>query len=159
MSRAIKPPAPILLSDTEIAVFLAGSIMQGAAPQWQNDVEHRILAATENVVVLNPRREKWDPSWPQDPNFIPFAKQVEWELEGLETAHVIAMYFAPETKAPVTMLELGLWAESKKLIVCCPPGYERHGNVWMTCERYGTTMVKTMEEMLSLVLDNIRRLS
>jgi len=36
-----------------------------------------------------------DALWPQ------FRGQVEWELEGLERASVVAMYFAPATRARI----------------------------------------------------------
>ena len=32
-------------------------------------------------------------------------------------------------RAPITLLELGLFARSGKLIVCCPDGYWRKGNI------------------------------
>jgi hypothetical protein len=47
------------------------------------------------------------------------------------------MYFDPNTKSPISLLELGLFAQSKKLIVCCPRGFWRKGNVDITCDRYG----------------------
>jgi hypothetical protein len=51
------------------------------------------------------------------------------------------MYFAPETRAPNTLLELGLFARSGKLVVCCPEGYWRRGNVQVVCRRYGAREV------------------
>jgi hypothetical protein len=50
---------------------------------------------------------------------------VEWELEAQERADVIAMFFASETRAPITLLELGLFAGSGRLVVCCPEGFWR----------------------------------
>jgi len=47
------------------------------------------------------------------------------------------MHFSPETKSPISLLELGLYANSDKLIVSCPAGYWRKGNVDIICERYG----------------------
>ena len=52
-----------------------------------------------------------------------FREQVEWELETQELVDVIAFYFAPHTKAPITMLELGLAIRNSHAIVCCPEGY------------------------------------
>ena len=64
----------------------------------------------EDVVVLNPRRVDWDSSWTQSIREPKFRGQVEWELDALERAQVIAMWFVPETRAPITLLELGLHA-------------------------------------------------
>src|SRR5687768_13327093 len=36
-----------------------------------------------------------------------FREQVEWELAGLERADLIAMWFAPDTKSPITLLDRG----------------------------------------------------
>jgi hypothetical protein len=76
---------------------------------------------------------------------------VEWELAGLEQATVVAMYFAPSTKAPITLLELGLCARSGKLVVCCPDGYWRKGNVEVVCRRYGVPLLATLADLLAEV--------
>lgn len=72
------------------------------AIDWQSEVE-RGLAAVD-CLVLNPRRDDWDSSWEQSIQNAQFRAQVEWELEGLERATVVAMYVAPDSKAPITLL-------------------------------------------------------
>src|SRR4051812_5042107 len=139
MFRVLKPPTPIALADGERSVFLAGSIEMGTAEDWQAAAERAL--ADLPVAVLNPRRDAWDASWEQSIGNPLFRGQVEWELEGLERASVVAMYFAPPTQAPVTLLELGLLARSGKLVVCCPAGYWRRGNVEVVCARYGVPLV------------------
>jgi len=61
---------------------------------------------------------------------------------------VIATWFEPSTKAPITLLELGVHARSGKVIVGCPPGYWRKGNIEIVCARYGVPLV---EEWASFV--------
>ncbi len=126
----------------------------GRAENWQSSVEETLRP--DDVVVLNPRRDEWDDSWAQTIVNPRFREQVEWELAGQEMATVIAMYFAPETKAPITLLELGLFAHSGKLIVCCPDGYWRKGNVDLVCDWYGVPRVETLDQLISRVR---RRLS
>jgi hypothetical protein len=121
MARVLKPPAPITLAEDEYSVFLAGSIEMGRAEDWQAMVTQAL--ADLPVTVLNPRRDEWDDSWEQSIGNPLFRGQVEWELEGLERASVVVMYFAPVTQAPITLLELGLLARSGKLVVCCPAGF------------------------------------
>src|ERR1043166_6520216 len=123
MALIIKPPAPLTLEPGERSVFLAGSIEMGQADDWQSSIERAL--ADLPVVILNPRRDEWDASWVQAIDNPQFRGQVEWELAGLERASVVAMYFAPATKAPVTLLEFGLCARSGRLVVCCPAGYWR----------------------------------
>jgi hypothetical protein len=147
MAIVLKPPAPLVVSGP--SVFLAGSIAMGAAGPWQAEME-RALADLE-ITILNPRRDEWDASWEQSIHNSPFREQVEWELEAQERAGVIAMYFDPATQAPVTLLELGLFARSGKLVVCCPPGFWRRGNVEVVCERYGVPMVADLVALIGAV--------
>jgi len=146
MARELKPPSPIDLSPDARSVFLAGSIDMGHAEDWQATVTRAL--SDRDVVILNPRRNEWDASWEQDIGFAPFREQVEWELEALERATVIAMYFAPTSKAPVTLLELGLFLRSKRLVVCCPQGYWRRGNVEIVCRRYEVDMVPDLPALV-----------
>jgi hypothetical protein len=128
--REIKAPNDPQL---EKRVFLAGSIEQGKAIDWQQDVAN--VLATKSVVILNPRREVWDPTLEQDVGNDVFWEQVNWELDMLASADIIAMYFQEDTLSPISLLELGLFASSGKLLVYCPPGFWRKGNVDVVCIR------------------------
>src|ERR1041385_1990406 len=132
--RVIRPLEPIVTTPGMPCVFLGGSIEMGAATDWQSAVTDAMQDL--DVIVLNPRRDAWDSSWEQSIEFTPFRDQVVWELEAQEQATLIVFYFAPETRAPVTLLELGLNAR-RRSIVCCPSGYWRKGNVDVVCARYG----------------------
>jgi hypothetical protein len=147
MARVIKPPAPFPSDNASPSVFLAGSIEMGAAEDWQALLERRL--SDVDVLIFNPRRDDWDASWVQSVDNPVFREQVEWELTGLERATVVAMYFAPATQAPVTLLELGLCARDGRLVVCCPVGYWRRGNVQVVCRRYGVPLVDRLEDLVS----------
>lgn len=144
-----KPPSPVALPADARVVFLAGSIEMGAARDWQVELCNALV--DRDVVVLNPRRDEWDASWRQSITEPRFRDQVEWELAGLERANVIAMWFAPDTKAPITLLELGLHARSGKLLIGCPDGYWRKGNVEIVCARYGIPLVSEWSEFVAAV--------
>lgn len=134
-------------------VFLAGSIEMGTAEDWQKWVEGEFV--NDNLIILNPRRDHWDPTWEQSINNSKFKEQVEWELEGQEDSDVIAMYFDPKTKAPITLLELGLF--HKKMIVCCPAGFYRKGNVDIVCNRYKVPLVTNLPDLVSAVKAKIKK--
>jgi hypothetical protein len=126
-------------------VFLAGSIEQGAAENWQEMI---VEALSElEITILNPRREARDASWPQDMAFAPFRAQVEWELDAQEQADLVAFYFSPATRSAVTLLELGLAAGRRRTVVCCPEGFWRRGNVDLVCVRYGISRVPTLGDL------------
>ena len=149
----IKAPHPIPQLDKP-AIFLAGSIEMGAAENWQTRLEKEL--ADLDIFILNPRRDDWDSSWIQSPSFGPFRDQVEWELAAMEKADCILFYFSPGTKAPITLLELGLWLGKcpQKIIVCCPEGYWRRGNVLITCNRYGVTVFDSIKPMVAKLKGN-----
>ncbi len=143
MSRVITAPEPLPASFERPAIFLAGSIDNGTAEQWQN----QFIAACEGepVILLNPRRQQWPNESEQRPRNAIFREQVEWELGALESADIVALYLSPETRAPISLLELGLWARSGKLVVACPDGFWRKGNVEMVCARYGVPLVSDLD--------------
>lgn len=156
MSNAIvmKPPFNSVGKLGKKAIFLAGSIEMGAAVDWQTKVCEAL--ADENVVIFNPRRDDWDSSWVQSMDNDQFRTQVEWELNALAVSDVICMHFEPDTKSPITLLELGLHAKEAKIICHCPEGFWRKGNVDIVCRWYGVTAVQTIEEMIALAIRRIR---
>jgi hypothetical protein len=124
MAVVIKPPAPLAWAPSQKTVFLAGSIAMGAAPPWQAEIAR--APSPHDLAILDPRRNEWDSTWRQDIGEPRFREQVEWELEAQERADLIAMYFAPSTQAPVTLLELGLFArKTGGLVVCCRVSLDR----------------------------------
>jgi hypothetical protein len=66
------------------------------------------------------------------------------------------MYFHPETKAPISLLELGLHAASGKIIVVCPDGFWRKGNVEIVCTRYNIPMFNSLEDGMGALESKIR---
>jgi Nucleoside 2-deoxyribosyltransferase like len=150
MAHILKPPASLDFDRSKPSVFLAGSIEMGQAEAWQVHFEEGLRGA--EITILNPRRDDWDSSWVQRIDNPQFRAQVEWELAGQEAATLIAIYFVPSTKAPVTLLELGLFARSGKVVVCCPDGYWRKGNVEVVCARYGVPMVASLDDLIAYAL-------
>ena len=70
----------------------------------------------------------------------------------LEATDVIAMYMDPDKPAPVSLLELGLFARSGKMIVACPAGFYKRGNVQVVCQRFGVELVNSLEGLVEGVL-------
>lgn len=141
--KIIKAPNPLPLQRKNGVVpkslFLAGSIEMGVAEDWQTNLTNYI-GVPEHIVlceyIFNPRRESWDASWVQSISNPQFNEQVSWEMTALDISKVIVMYFDPATKSPISLLELGLYVNTGKLIVCCPDGFWRKGNVEMVCDRF-----------------------
>lgn len=149
--KVIKPPNALQVEG--VSIFLAGSIEMGKAENWQQKVER--LLADEIVTIFNPRRDDWDNSWIQSIDNPNFKEQVVWELGALDLADIIAMYFDPSTISPISLLELGLFADSGKLIVCCPEGFWRKGNVDIVCERYNIEQVPNLGDLVASIIGKV----
>lgn len=151
MAIVLKAPEPYE-QDDRMSIFLGGSIDMGAAENWQDRLT-KDLSDYNEIVILNPRRDDWDSSWKQDPTEgTQFYEQVEWELECQEQADVNIYYFTADSKAPITLLELGLFNDDN-VVVCCPKEFYRYGNVKMVCDRYNIIMVETYDDLLKLMRD------
>ena len=61
------------------------------------------------------------------------------------------MYFDPNTASPISLLETGLHARSKKLIVYCPEPFYRKGNIDITAEKYGFMLVDSFEDIFRVL--------
>ncbi|OCK72673.1 hypothetical protein K432DRAFT_315850, partial [Lepidopterella palustris CBS 459.81] len=51
------------------------------------------------------------------------------KLNRLEAVNIIVIYFNLNSKAPITLLELGLYTRSRKIIMYCSKGYWQRGNI------------------------------
>ncbi|MFD2428312.1 nucleoside 2-deoxyribosyltransferase domain-containing protein [Sphingobium scionense] len=145
----ITSPEPLPVAHDRARLFLGGSIDMGKATDWQRDMIAAL--ADERVAILNPRRADWNPAWKPEANDPHFRQQVEWELAALDSADIIILYLAPGTQSPVSLLEMGLHARGGKLVVLCPEGFWRKGNVDITAARYGVEQVSTIEELTAVV--------
>ncbi len=134
--------APDEYSQNGIKVFLAGSIEMDTAEKWQEQICKKL--SNLDLIILNPRRDNWDSTITQTAISPQLNVQVNWELTALENADLILMYFDPHTKSAITLLELGLFHQ-KPILVCCPDGFWRQGNVEIVCQKYGVTLVKDKE--------------
>lgn len=147
------------------SVFLAGTIDMGTGENWQPKA---IKALSGKVgAIYNPRRKDWDSSLKQSISDPVFSEQVNWELDHImrtradRKRHMVYFYFDPESKSPVTLLELGLVCgmmedEAPHVVVCCPPGFWRRGNVEIVCARNKIPLYEDFDESIGAVLTILR---
>lgn len=148
--REVKAPFHFQARGDEKIVFLAGSIEQGQASDWQRELVESLCAsappsdwvfphASNSILVLNPRRENWNPDLVQSIDEPEFADQVNWEMDGIEQADIIFFYLQADTLSPISLCELGFALASypEKVIVVCENGFWRSGNVEVMMDRYG----------------------
>lgn len=116
-----------------LSIFLAGSIEQDKAQQWQQQVIGQLSHL--RVAIFNPRRHAWNASLEQSTANRDFVDQVNWELDRISSTDVVFFYFQPGTQSPISLAELGLvlgrnqQAKLQEVFVVCPNGFWRKGNV------------------------------
>jgi hypothetical protein len=145
----IKPDNGINPNTALPSTFLAGSIDNGSAEDWQSIAERKLSHLDINV--FNPRRTEWHPDLRQDIEEPEFAYQVNWELDFLHSVTVPFFYFAPTSKAPITFMELGSMVGKRDVVVCCPEGFWRRGNVQIFCARNGWKLYDDLDEALLML--------
>jgi hypothetical protein len=65
------------------------------------------------------------------------------------------MVFDPKTMSPISLLELGLHSKSNKMVVMCPEGFWRKGNVDIVCEKYNIKQVKNIDELVEYIYEKL----
>ena len=136
-------------------MFLAGSIAMGEVEDWQTETTEKFQHYTdEQLVIFNPRRDNFDSTMKQTTDEPVLVEQINWELGALDTADYVLMSFHHDTKAPVTMLEVGLHADNlAKVVVCCPDGFYRQANIEIVCGRYNIPFYKDLDSAINEVCD------
>lgn len=156
MTKVYNAPEPFWndIDMTTPFLFLGGSIDMGGAAKWQDVLISDL--DSEDVIILNPRRDDWDSSWSQEPEEgNNFTNQVNWEMYGQDVADLNVYYFAAKSMAPITLLEMGKYASVEKTVVYCDPEYTRRGNVILFCNRYGIVWTEDYDEFLMIVKEKI----
>lgn len=143
----IHTPPTFITPLTNKSIFLAGSIEQGTAENWQDEAISVFKSKGVWADVFNPRRDNWDSSWEQSIKNAEFNSQVTWELDMLDAADIVGMYFDSNTKSPITLLELGICSSKypKKTVVYCDPAFWRYGNVEIVCKRSGIYLINNKD--------------
>ena len=164
------PLRPASLPHGSVAVFLGGSTAMlastGSWYSWRGD----IAAALDDlpVVVLDPYRADWDSTWREAEDDDRFVDQVLWELEMQERADLLVVVFAPGTKAPVSLLEMGMRVgqvrgdetrRGSKLVVVCSDEFWKAGNVRIVCKRFGIPCLSNVEDLEATLRTRVYELS
>jgi hypothetical protein len=149
--RVITAPEPLNFNSIDTnSLFLAGSIEQGKATNWQEYVIG--FFKHSDVLILNPRRKEWNPSWIQSKDNPEFFEQVNWELEALQASNFRLFYFEPTTLSPISLLELGLYGPNSQSYVVCPDGFWRKGNIDIVCRKFGIPVYDNLDQALHTII-------
>ena len=124
-------------------IFLAGTIDNGNSKDWQQELINELgqieIECNTYFEVYNPRRK----NWVKNPSKDLMEEQIKWEQDHLDESDLIIMVFSNKSQSPISLLELGLYAESGKLLVFCTDKFWRYDNVRLTCEKYLVPLVNS----------------
>lgn len=148
----ISPDKPLTAEDERIVAnaknkwttFLVGTIETENSEDWRKkyveemkdiannitdckNIEENYNSETDVIVIYNPKRNT--PTEDID-------TQINWELDALENVDNIYVNFEKDSKSPISLLELGLFARTEKICVTCPKEFYKYDNVRVVCERY-----------------------
>lgn len=143
-------------------IFLGGTIEMGNSRNWQGEfftkLSSKLFSSKQKestqIAVLNPRRDNWDSTWKQTIKNKNFKDQVNWEMDMLHCSDIIVFNILPNSKSPITLLEIGYIAglpHTKKVFICCPDEFYRKGNIEVVCDRYGFNLFDDEDEMFDEV--------
>jgi hypothetical protein len=156
-SQAVVYKAPMRPPLDRPSIILYGNMQKGASTNWRTQLATSLSSLP--IAILDPTRDDWDSNWVELPTDKKFREQVEWEMDYAKVADVILFLFAKGTDAPVSLLELGLYAADeatrKKVVVCCLEGYSKRGNVLMVCERYKIALLESVDDVNLNVLADV----
>ena len=138
------------------SVFLAGGIGAGAVvPDWQSELIERLRDT--DLTLLNPRRDDYPA---HDPNAL--REQIGWEHRYLHAARAVSFWFVAETLCPITLYELGCWANwrdergtPKPILVGAHPDYARRTDLFVQLElvRPEVEIVRSVEKLAAQIRD------
>lgn len=139
----------------DFSVFLAGTIDDGQSANWQRELINKIYSGLpDSVIVFNPRRDNWN----KNANVDTLREQINWEQEHLLNSSIIVMVLLDDSKSPVSLMELGEFCDSQKIVVFCTENFYRFENVKDLCERFEIPLFETndINEIADKVVEIIK---
>jgi Nucleoside 2-deoxyribosyltransferase like len=116
-----------------------------------------ILLKNTPLTLLNPRRHNFDVHNP-----LMEEEQIEWEHRHLEKADHISFWFPAETLCPITLFELGKYAQrtEKILFIGAHPEYKRVRDIHIQIGliRPEIKIVSSLQELCDQIQQNTSKL-
>ena len=130
-------------NEDEAFCFLAGSIDFKESTSWRDLVVNK---SSKNTIFFDPTREDHDVLGNQE-----MVCHIQWELEALELADMIILNFLPQAKSLISLVELGLYMKTSKLIVVCPKEFYQYRYVSTICDKYNAPIYHNLREVFKYV--------
>ena len=82
-------------------------------------------------------------------------EHIKWEFLGLKQADYIILNFLSDALSPISLVELGMYVMTNKLIVVCPKDFYKWRYIDTLCKEYNTPIFTQLEQVLDGDLDTI----
>lgn len=128
------------LKEGENYCFLAGSIDINSEGNWRAKVVNEMKDLWR---FFNPTRLEHDTFSDSQMN-----THIEWELDALELSDKILLNLLPNAKSPISLVELGLYVKTSKLIVVCPDQFYQKRYVNAICKKYNTPCFNDLDKAI-----------
>lgn len=110
--------------------FLAGSMDLQLEKPWRQSL---IKELPESIHVFDPTCMNHGSLNEEE-----MRKHIQWELDAMELADRILLNFLPNASSPISMVEMGLYTMTDKLIVVCPKEFHSYRYIKQLCKNYTT---------------------
>lgn len=131
---------------------------KGIFPVKGDDKPYIFLAGSMDLDMVLPWRQEFINSFFETYNFLDptnrlhgsltnaqMKSHIIWELEALELADIVVLNLLPKAKSPISLVELGLYAKSRKLVVICPEDFYQNHYVKTLCEYYKVPLYRSLD--------------
>ena len=148
----VTPPS-LYLPTEGLKIFLAGSVCNGNAPDWQSMAVSTIQMSSgeEPLTIYNPRRPSGE--------FLPEneVEQAAWTISMLNASDYIILHLTGDTGSPISTLELGLFINSPKLHLSIDDSYSRKEIVEIHYNYFGIGQIyERLEESIMAIQTDIQ---
>ncbi|TDS15165.1 nucleoside 2-deoxyribosyltransferase-like protein [Maribacter caenipelagi] len=128
------------------SIFLAGSMDPKQEGSWRT----KAIAEFRAMDIFDPTNMNHD-----NLNSEQMKHHVTWELDALELSDIILLNFLPNAQSPISLVELGMYVTSNKLIVICPKEFYKSGYIHTLCEKYNTPIFNNITEAKTLLINSL----
>lgn len=126
------------------SIFLAGSIDVHLSGNWRKYVSRRIRGR----VIFDPTHNNHNAL-----SNLEMKNHIAWELKALALSDTVLLNLLPNSESPISLVELGLYVKSNKLIVICPTEFYKSRYVIQLCETYNTPIFETIDIGINYYLE------
>lgn len=128
-------------------IFLAGSMVTEPEVNWRQTVVNNLQESYHFLDPTNPNHNSLGD--------VEMREHIKWEFNGLRIADYIILNFLPDSLSPISMVELGMYIATRKLIVVCPKEFYKWRYIDTLCKEYNTPIFNQLEDVLNGGIDII----